>query len=94
MSKEEILNQYESFKFTNDELDETHYYKDNVLLAMEYYATILLKAQEEKHNEEKLEYQLFIGKVSEIIGQEKVVELLEQSYKAIGEMFKKSLDIK
>jgi hypothetical protein len=37
---------------------------------------------------------LFIGKVSEIIGQEKVVELLEQSYKAIGEMFKKSLDIK
>jgi len=52
MSKEEILNQYESFKFTNDELDETHYYKDNVLLAMEEYATIVLRAQEEKHKEE------------------------------------------
>jgi hypothetical protein len=87
MSKEEILR-----KVTCNEMRELT--EARVHQAMEEYATIRLKAQEEKHKEEKLEYQLFIGKVSEIIGQEKVVELLEQSYKAIGEMFKKSLDIK
>jgi hypothetical protein len=87
MSKEEILR-----KVTCNEMRELT--EARVHQAMEEYATIRLKAQEEKHNGEKLEYQLFIGKVSEIIGQEKVVELLEQSYKAIGEMFKKSLDIK
>jgi hypothetical protein len=37
-SKEEILKTYESFHWKYDGLDETHYYLDNVLLAMEEYA--------------------------------------------------------
>ena len=37
-TKEDILNQYESFRFITDELDETHYYKDNVLFARQEYA--------------------------------------------------------
>ena len=37
-TKEEILKDYESFKYTENGCDETHYYKDNVLLAMEEYA--------------------------------------------------------
>lgn len=37
-TKEEILEQYESFHYTENGCDETHYYKDNVLLAMEEYA--------------------------------------------------------
>lgn len=37
-TKEEILKQYESFRFKTDELDEIHYYKDNVLLSMQQYA--------------------------------------------------------
>lgn len=40
---EEILNTYESFNFVSDELNETHYYHDNVILAMEEYAEIKVK---------------------------------------------------
>jgi len=36
---EEILNTYESFRYSENGCDETHYYKDNVLLAMEQYAS-------------------------------------------------------
>ncbi len=43
MSKEEILNQYESFHYTEDGCDEQHYYRDNVLMAMEEYHQAKLK---------------------------------------------------
>ena len=38
MKAEEILKKYESFHYSEGECDETHYYKDNVILAMEEYA--------------------------------------------------------
>lgn len=37
-TKEEILNKYESFHWSEDGCDEQHYYRDNVLMAMEEYA--------------------------------------------------------
>jgi hypothetical protein len=50
---------------------------------MNEYAQSHLKVKEDKYKREKLKYQLFIGKVSEIIGYEKTIELLRESKKAI-----------
>jgi hypothetical protein len=43
MYKEQILDTYESFKDTEDGCDELHYYRDNVLMAMEEYHKAKLK---------------------------------------------------
>jgi hypothetical protein len=48
-------------------------------------STILIEAKE-MEKKQKLEKQLFIGKVSEIIGFDKTVELLKESKKAIEEI--------
>lgn len=48
-----------------------------------------IKELENKYKFERLEKQLFIGKVSEIIGDDKTIELLKESKQAI-EQIKKS----
>jgi hypothetical protein len=48
-------------------------------------STILIEAKE-MEKKQKLEKQLFIGKVSEIIGFDKTVELLRESKQAIEEI--------
>lgn len=65
---EEILNTYESFGYTEDGCDETHYYRDNVLMAMEEYANT--KAPIKLKEDDALQC-VFLGKD----GQEHILEI-------------------
>ena len=50
------------------------------------YLNKLIEQAKEMEKKQKLEKQLFIGKVSEIIGFDKTVELLRESKQAIEEI--------
>jgi len=55
LTAESVLSQFESFKDTNDGRDETHYYHDNVIEAMESYANLRVEqAKEEERKEAKI----------------------------------------
>lgn len=45
-----------------------------------------IKELENKYKFERLEKQLFIGKVTEVIGDEKTIELLKESKEAIEQL--------